>query len=220
MAEVCGLNWNTDEIIRRTLALEQMLTSGGGWQDQIGGLLHGVKLIETRAGLDQKPTVRWLPERFFTGGYANTMLLLYYTGLTRVAHNILREIVRNIFLNVGATLDCVQAIGENAGLVQDAIQRQDFMAFGAAIQRSWALNQRLDSGTNTPATQAILAAIADDLLAAKLLGAGGGGYFLLAARDPDAALRIRRTLTERPPNPRARFVDFNLSTTGLQITRS
>ena len=220
LAEFCGLNWNTDEIFRRTLALEQMLSSGGGWQDQVGGLLHGVKLIETRVGLDQKPTVRWLPERFFTGGYANDSLLLYYTGLTRVAHNILREIVRNIFLNAGETLDCVRSIGRNAFMAQDAIQRQDYEAFAAAIRHSWELNQRLDAGTNTPATQAILDAIADDLLAAKLLGAGGGGYFLLVARNPDAARRIRRTLTERPPNPRARFVDFSLSGTGLQITRS
>ena len=45
-------------------------------------------------------------------------------------------------------------------------------------------------------------------------------HFLMVARDPAAAHRIRRTLTERPPNPRARFVDFSLSTTGLQITRS
>ena len=220
LAECCGLNWSTDEIFRRTSALEQMLTSGGGWQDQIGGLLHGVKLVETRPGLDQQPTVRWLPERFFAGDFANDQLLLYYTGLTRVAHNILKEIVRDIFLNSGATLDCLGAIGRNALFVQDAIQRQDYAAFGEAIRRSWELNQRLDAGTNTEATQAILDAIADDLLGAKLLGAGGGGYILMVARDAAAAQRIRRTLSERPPNPRARFVNFNLSCSGMQITRS
>ena len=54
----------------------------------------------------------------------------------------------------------------------------------------------------------------------KLLGAGGGGYLLMLAKDADAAGRIRRYLTENPPNTRARFVDFALSNTGLQITRS
>lgn len=220
LADFCGLNWNADEIFRRTSALEQMLTSGGGWQDQIGGLLHGIKLVETRPGLDQQPTVRWLPERFFSGDFANERLLLYYTGLTRVAHNILKEVVRGIFLNAGETLDCLEAIGRNAAFVHDAIQRQDFAAFGEAIQRSWLLNQRLDGGTNTSATQSILDAIAGDLLSAKLLGAGGGGYILMVARDSGAAHSIRRKLSERPPNPRARFVDFSLSTTGLQITRS
>ena len=214
------MNWDSDEIFRRTSALEQMLTSGGGWQDQVGGLLHGLKLVSTRPGLDQQATVRWLPERFFSGDFANERLLLYYTGLTRVAHNILKEIVRGIFLNDGATLDCLGAIGRNAAYVHDAIQRQDYAGFGEAIRRSWELNQRLDAGTNTAATQAIMEAVGGDLLSAKLLGAGGGGYFLMVARDADAAHRVRRILSERPPNPRARFVNFSLSTTGLQVTRS
>ena len=220
LSEFCALNWDSDEIFRRTSALEQMLTSGGGWQDQVGGLLHGLKLVSTRPGLDQQATVRWLPERFFSGDFANERLLLYYTGLTRVAHNILKEIVRGLFLNDGATLDCLGAIGRNAAFVHDAIQRQDYAGFGEAIRRSWELNQRLDAGTNTAATQAIMEAVGGDLLSAKLLGAGGGGYFLMVARDADAAHRVRRTLSERPPNPRARFVNFSLSTTGLQVTRS
>ena len=40
------------------------------------------------------------------------------------------------------------------------------------------------------------------------------------AKDEDAAKRIRRSLRGHSPNPRARFVDFNLSETGLQLTRS
>ncbi|MCX6997611.1 MAG: bifunctional fucokinase/fucose-1-phosphate guanylyltransferase [Kiritimatiellaeota bacterium] len=220
LSEFCGLDWDHEEIFRRTLALEQMLTSGGGWQDQMGGVLHGAKFIETQPGLDQQPTVRWLPGRFFDAADSGAAMLLYYTGIPRVAHNILKEIVRHIFLNDGATLDCVDAIGRNAVTAYDAIQRQDYAAFAGTVRRSWALNQRLDAGTNTPAIQALLAAVAPQLLAAKLRGAGGGGYLLLLARSADDARQIRRILTEQPPNPRARFVDFSLSTTGLQITRS
>lgn len=90
----------------------------------------------------------------------------------------------------------------------------------AAVRASWRLNQRLDSGTNPPEVQAILDSIGDHLAAAKLLGAGGGGYLLLFARDEAAAARIKQVLTARPPNSRARFVDFSLSQTGLQVTRS
>ena len=71
-----------------------------------------------------------------------------------------------------------------------------------------------------PRSSASSIASATDLAAAKLLGAGGGGYLLLFAADEAAAARIRDTLTANPPNPRARFVDFSLSDTGLQVTRS
>ena len=220
LGELCGLNWDRQVLFARTLALEQMLTTGGGWQDQAGGIFRGIKLIETARGLVQKPTFRWLPEHLFEPKYANSSILLYYTGLTRLAKNILREIVRGMFLNSPSRLQVLQEIGHNAETAFQAIQTSDYSSLAGAIRTSWRLNQQLDSGTNTPEVKAILDPIADWLDAAKLLGAGGGGYFLFLAKDANAARCIRHELTEKPPNDRARFVDFSLSTTGLQLTRS
>jgi len=42
--------------------------------------------------------------------------------------------------------------------------------------------------------------VRDYLGAAKLLGAGGAGCFF-CAKDEGAAAKIKRTLTEQPPNP-------------------
>jgi galactokinase/mevalonate kinase-like predicted kinase len=219
LSDFAGLNWDKVEIVQRTLALEQMLTSGGGWQDQVGGVFPGIKLVRTVPGLEQMPVVRWLPGRFFQGPQKACMLL-YYTGITRVAHDILGEIVRGIFLNSNERLETVGAIAETAECCHDAIQRDDFEAFAEAVDRSWTLNQRLDPGTNPPAVEAVLAKAGEDLAAAKLLGAGGGGYLFMIANDADAALRIRRRLENDPPNAGARFVEFSLSETGLQVTRS
>lgn len=218
--DLCGLNWDRTIIYSRTLALEQLLTTGGGWQDQAGGLFRGVKLIETAPGLSQKPTLRWLPEHLFSHTFANRSMLLYYTGVTRLAKNILAEIVRGIFLNSPSHLELLADIGTNAETATAAIQKCDYDLLAGAIRERWMLTQRLDSGTNPPPIQKLLASVNDHLLAAKLLGAGGGGYLLMLAKDETAAARIRKNLTDRPPNARARFVDFSLSDTGLQVTRS
>ena len=220
LGDLCGLDWDRNVLFTRTLALEQMLTTGGGWQDQAGAIFRGIKLIESAPGLAQKPSIRWLPHHLFGHEYANRSILLYYTGLTRLAKNILAEIVRGIFLNSPLHLGIIADIGANADLAGAAIQKCDYAMLHAAIRNSWTLNQRLDAGTNPPAVQQILDAVQDYLGAAKLLGAGGGGYLLLFAKDETAAARIRQTLTACPPNARARFVDFALSDTGLQLTRS
>lgn len=58
-----------------------------------------MKLLQTHAGMDQSPLVRWLPDYLFTGGEYQKCHLLYYTGITRTAKGILAEIVRSMFLN-------------------------------------------------------------------------------------------------------------------------
>ncbi len=87
--ELCGLGWDVQIIAQKTLALEQRLTSGGGWQDQYGGLLPGLKLLRTVPGLEQTPQVRWLPDDLLTHPPHASQLLLYYTGITRTARDIL-----------------------------------------------------------------------------------------------------------------------------------
>jgi len=89
LSDFCGLNWDHHTIAYRTLILEQMLTTGGGWQDQYGGIFEGVKLLETEPGIQQMPGIKWLPDQLFTNRETRDMMLLYYTGVTRVARDIL-----------------------------------------------------------------------------------------------------------------------------------
>jgi galactokinase/mevalonate kinase-like predicted kinase len=220
LSDLCGLKWDRPTLFKGTLALEQMLTTGGGWQDQAGAVFGGIKLIETSAGLSQTPNVRWLPPSLLGPSRANTTVLLYYTGLTRLAKDILQEVVRGICLNSPARLDILERIAANAGDCFDAVQRCDYHALVRSVSQSWRLNQALDSGTNPPEVQGILDAVAPWIAASKLLGAGGGGFMLMFAKDAAAASRIRQKLTAQPPNPRARFVDFEISEPGLELTRS
>jgi galactokinase/mevalonate kinase-like predicted kinase len=220
LSDLGGLAWNRLDLMARVSALEQLLTSGGGWQDQLGGILEGIKYVETAPGLDQTPTVRWLPGRFFRESDFRGSMVLYYTGITRIARNVLGEIVRGLFLNDRDRLITLDGIGRNAVAAREAIQQQDWPAFVRAVRASWTLNQRLDRGTNPPEVRAIVEQCGPELAACKLLGAGGGGYLLILARDPDAAGVLRRRLAASPPNPRARVVDFALSEKGLQVTRS
>lgn len=220
LADFCGLGWDCVEIARRVSALEQMLGSGGGWQDQYGGLVPGAKLIETQPGLAQEAVIRRAPGEFFEQAIAEGKMLLYYTGITRVAHDVLGQIVRNLFLNRGEVLDGIAAIAQNGRAAFDAAQCDDWPAFVDVVRRSWELNQALDSGTNPPEVQDVVERIDGGYAALKLAGAGGGGYMLILAEDAERALAIRKTLEADPPNPSARFVDLELSKTGLQISRS
>ena len=220
ISDFCGLNWDKNEIGNRTLILEQLLTTGGGWQDQYGGVLRGVKLLQTNSGMNQSPLVRWLPDYLFTGTEYQKCHLLYYTGITRTAKGILAEIVRGMFLNSGEHLRLLGQMKAHALDLYDAIQRGNFDEMGRLIGLTWEQNKRLDAGTNPPEVEAIIRQVHDYCLGYKLPGAGGGGYLYMVAKSPEAAVRIRSILTQNPPNACARFVDMTLSDKGFQVSRS
>ena len=220
LSDFCGLGWDKNEIGSRTLILEQLLTTGGGWQDQYGGVLHGLKLLQTNDGFYQHPQVRWLPEYLFTDPCYQSCHILYYTGITRTAKHILAEIVQGMFLNSATHLHILGEMKRHALDMFEAIQLGNFEQYGRLVGKSWEQNKALDSGTNPPAVEAIINRIQDEALGYKLPGAGGGGYLYVVAKDPDAARRIRQTLMTNPANANARLVEMNLSNKGLQVSRS
>ena len=218
--DFCGLGWDKNEIGHRTLMLEQMLTTGGGWQDQFGGVLGGVKLLQTGRGFAQNPQVRWLPNDLWTQPEYRPCHLLYYTGITRTAKQILAEIVRRMFLNDNAELRLLREMKEHTMEMYEAIQQNDFQRMGLLMRKTWQQNQALDSGTNPPAVASLTDLIDDLCLGYKLPGAGGGGYLYMIAKDPEAAARIKQILTDHRQNKNARFVEMDLSLKGFQISRS
>ena len=220
VSDFCSLAWDKNEIGKRTLVLEQLLTTGGGWQDQFGGVLGGVKLLETTRGFQQNPVVRWLPDDIFTQPEYQSCHLLYYTGVTRTAKKILAEIVRRMFLNQHKQLLQLRAMKAHSIDLYEAIQRHDFVEMGQLIRKTWQQNQLIDSGTNPDAVRRITDMIDDLCLGYKLPGAGGGGYLYMVAKDPEAAARIKQTILQHEQNPNARFVEMALSKKGLQISRS
>lgn len=220
LSEFCGLNWDKNEIGNRTLILEQLLTTGGGWQDQYGGILGGVKLLQTQAGFLQNAVARYLPATIFTAPENKACHLLYYTGVTRTAKNILTEIVRGMFLNDTHSLSLLSEMKQHALSLSESLQMGDIERYGLLVRKTWEQNKALDAGTNPAIIEELCKRIDDYSLGYKLPGAGGGGFMYIVAKDPTAALRIREELSQHPLAPNARFVEMSISERGLQISRS
>lgn len=215
-----SLGWDKNEICHKTLVLEQLLTTGGGWQDQFGGVLQGVKLLQTCKGFEQQPIVHWLPTDLYTQPEYQACHLLYYTGITRTAKTILAEIVQKMFLNDHDQVALLREMKAHSLLMYEAIQRNDFQEMGKLVGKTWLQNQAIDAGTNPLEVKKLTDLIDDLCLGYKLPGAGGGGYLYMVAKDPEAAARIKVILNANRPNGNARFVGMSLSKTGLQVSRS
>ena len=196
-----------------TLALEQEMATGGGWQDQIGGLLPGLKLIETTAGAAQRPVVKRVPsaiaKRF--AAFLEERALLYFTGRKRMARNILHGVLKFYRENPdGIAREIIRRLKGDARRAFTAIRRGDDAAFCAALNDYWLSKKALDPGSTNPLVELIIARMAPWIAAVSLCGAGGGGFMFVIARSRAAKARIRATLEKHPPIHAGRFYDFTL----------
>ncbi|MBD3385494.1 hypothetical protein GF407_11285, partial [candidate division KSB1 bacterium] len=214
LSTLFGIQLSTEELFVRTSITEQLMTTGGGWQDQIGGVVGGVKLIRTRPGFAQMPRLSWT-SLSFADHNSEDRFLLYYTGYRRMAKNILRHIVGDFLDRDPEALQTVEALKQLSVDMKRHLDNRDIDAFGKSIAQAWTLNKILDVESTTDEINAILQQIDDYMLGAKLLGAGGGGFLFIVAKDQGAKRRIIDHLQQNPPNDRARFFDFQIDSGGL-----
>ncbi len=215
---VLGRELSPTELFHRVLRLEQKLTTGGGWQDQIGGSVGGLKLITTRPSMVPDATIRYVPADVLDPHQNGGRTLLYYTGITRLAKNILQQVVGRYLNRDREAMRVLRDLYEIAAQVSESLARKDLAEFGALIDQVWELNKRLDPDSSNARIEAMLAQVRPWIHGAKLLGAGGGGFLLLICKSSEDAQRLRTQLQDNPPNERARFFDFAVSAAGLEVS--
>ena len=200
------------------LRLEQALTTGGGWQDQAGGGTGGAKVTSTRPGLIPTPRVHYVPADLMDPRLNGGSTLLYYTGMTRIAKNILQQIVGGYLDRDGHIMAALEEEHMVAHNVVDALSRKDAAAFGACVNDAWELQKRLCGTVTNPAIEGLLDRVRPFVHGMRISGAGSGGFLLMIAKSPQDAARIRQALEAEPLNDRARFFDYEINQAGLEVT--
>jgi fucokinase len=216
--QLIGKKTEDRELFNSVLQLEQELTTGGGWQDQIGGTVAGIKMITTEAGLIPDPKIQSVDADVLDPRKNRNQTLLYYTGMRRLAKNILRNIVGHYFNRDRTTLDMLHRLYAYPPKMVDALSCKDMKQVGRLIDLAWRLNNRIDPDSSNPEIEDILQRFKPYMYGAKLLGAGGGGFLLVVCKSPEDAAAAMQALKEDPPNPLARFFDYDVSPTGLEVT--
>ena len=216
--KLLGNEMKANDLFHGVLRLEQALTTGGGWQDQIGGVVGAVKMISAQPGLIPDVHIRYVPDEVLDPGKNGGCTLLYYTGITRLAKNILQQVVGRYLDRDRNAMKTLRQLHELPAFIYDAMAGKSLVEFGRCIDEAWKLNKQLDPDSSNASIEQLLRRIRPHIYGAKLLGAGGGGFLLIVCKSEEDACRARRLLEEDPPNELARFFRFAISREGLVVT--
>ena len=152
-----------------------------GKQDQYAAACGGLNCFEfTADGVRVMPlnmnaaTVRTLERR----------LMLFYTGATRQARDILHEQRSSSGQRSGRTVESLHQIKALGWQIKEAIETGRLDDFGALLDESWQHKKRLASGvTNEFINTAYSRACENGAIGGKITGAGGGGFLMLYCHE-------------------------------------
>ena len=175
-AEFLGESWDDSQIYDTVLNLEQIMSTGGGWQDQVGGLTPGIKFITSRPGIRQQLKVEKVEISEKTKQELQERFVLIYTGQRRLARNLLREVVGNYIGGRKESLEALDEMQKVAALMKFALEKEDIDEFASLLNQHWEISKKLDAGsTNTCIDQ--IFSVCEDMIDGKFIsGAGGGGF--------------------------------------------
>ena len=174
--EFMGIEHTEDDLYSHVLAMEQIMSTGGGWQDQVGGVTPGLKYISSMPGLEQKIKVTHVDIPEETKKELDERFVLIYTGQRRLARNLLRDVIGRYVGNEPDSLFALEEIQKVAALMRFELERGNVDGFAKLLNYHWELSLKVDAGSSNTLIDQIFASI-EDLIDGKLVcGAGGGGF--------------------------------------------
>ena len=192
IAECVGIGMFITEdefLLHAVLMVEQLLSSGGGWQDQAHGIFPGVKTVTT-----QPPTIPMqikveslmIPKESMVA--FEKRLIFAYTGQTRLAKNILQQVLRRWSRRTPEIVHTVESLVKCSESVRKAYLDEDWDLIAETMYQSFQLKCVMagsDSGAEPKEVRVFISELlqAQLIKGAMLCGAGGGGFLLLVTSN-------------------------------------
>ncbi|XP_059940573.1 L-fucose kinase isoform X3 [Mesoplodon densirostris] len=184
LQRAAGRAMGTEALIHAVLHLEQVLTTGGGWQDQVGGLMPGIKVGRSRAQLPLKVEVEEVTVPVGFVQKLNDHLLLVYTGKTRLARNLLQDVLRSWYARLPAVVQNAHNLVRHAEECAEAFRQGSLPLLGQCLTSYWEQKKLMAPGCEPLAVRRMMDVLAPHVHGQSLAGAGGGGFLYLLTKEP------------------------------------
>ena len=178
-----------NEIFDIVLKIEQMATTGGGWQDQIGGFEPGIKFIKTNPGINQIFNIEYLPNNSNIQDLQNRMCLIY-TGRTRKAKNLVRKMMIKYMNNDFNFCSALTEIQKIANLMRYELLYGNIDKFASLMTRNFEIVKQIDKGISNEDIEEIINKCLYLLEGYTILGAGGGGFIFVILKKEASKMKL------------------------------
>ena len=194
--EMLGKEVTDEELYDRVLCMEQIMSTGGGWQDQVGGLAPGIKMVSSEPAIRQRITCVPCKISEKTRKELDERFCLIYSGQRRLARNLLRDVVGRYVGGIEDAVDVLYEIQQTAVLMRFELEKGNIDGFAELLNQHWELSKKLDAGCTNTCIDMIFHSV-EDLIDGKMIcGAGGGGFLQVVLKKGVTQEDVRKRLRE------------------------
>ncbi|MCH3918198.1 MAG: bifunctional fucokinase/L-fucose-1-P-guanylyltransferase [Spirochaetia bacterium] len=187
---------SNDSVFAQVFAAEQLMATGGGWQDQAGGVIPGIKLIRSLPGINQKLFINPVVLPKSTVQDLQERLVLIFSGQRRLARNVLREEMNQTIRNDKKSLQILEKLQDICALMKLQLERGNVTRFAHYLTEQFKLVKKLDKGASNTCIEYIFA-VCDDLIDGKsICGAGGGGFLMVILKNKITKKEIEKRIKD------------------------
>ena len=176
-------DYSDDEIINMVFVAEQLMNTGGGWQDQAGGITPSVKITTSAPGVPQTPEIRYIdvPESFMP--FFSERLCLVSTGERHFGRFMVNSVMGRYLSRDPVTLNAFEELKKLNPELENAIKNGDGSSFARCINRQWSLLKELSPDVTDVHIDKIVDECKKAADALCICGAGAGGYLLAVLKE-------------------------------------
>lgn len=214
-----GRTFDKLAVIHCVLHVEQLLTTGGGWQDQVAGVIGGLVQGSSQPHLPLRVDVEVLSLLLDVYSQLNDHFLLLYTGKVRLAKNLLQTVIRNWYTRDAKVVLCFKELLHLCRTsVKESFLKGDLKAIGEWLDHYWQLKKVLAAGCEPMFVGRLMALLRPHVHGQLLLGAGGGGFLCALTKEPRQAGFVQKLLDETQGMSKVTVHMVKIDTTGLTLS--
>ena len=187
LGELLGIAITEEEILTFVFIAEQLMGTGGGWQDQGAVVGGGLRSVSSPPGLPQRIKSVRLPAAPAFLSALSDRLVLISTGQRHFGRFIVTDVMSRYLQNNPEAGAALQALTDLNGMTRSCIEASDLSGFAACMNAQHAFLSELSPLICAAGVRETAEKSKRYVDACCPCGAGGGGY-LFALRKADVSL--------------------------------
>ncbi len=200
LGRMFGKEYDSAQVLKMVFVAEQIMGTGGGWQDQVGGLLPSIKAGTTVPGIEQDLQIEYIDIHHSLQKVFDERLVIIPTGQRHFGRFIVSDVADRYLSANEDSLCGHREIRELNTELTESLEKGSYTEYCGCINRHFELLKKISPLVSNDKIDALISDCRQEIAdGVSVCGAGGGGYLFAVLKDGVTASDVQAFISRKYP---------------------